>query len=79
MGTHEVSFEMMTFLTFLARHGVGGGASPRRAYWDNGHLARLNERVQPLAHIRAGRKGGSEGVMRMRGGYLQNMAKSRRK
>ena len=31
--------EMMTFLTFLARCGVGGGQAPT-AHWDNGHLAR---------------------------------------
>ena len=36
---------MMTLSTFLARYGVGGGASPRRAYWDNGHLARCEEEV----------------------------------
>ena len=26
----ELGFEMVTFLTFLARYGIGGGASPRR-------------------------------------------------
>ena len=27
--TPELGFEMVTFLTFLARYGIGGGTSPR--------------------------------------------------